>query len=62
MDAGRLDPDRRRRPARLGYAYSSDEAADQMSVISRDEIRVVATIPMGRASKPHHLMASPNGS
>ena len=48
-------------PHGSAYAYSSDEAADQMSVISRDEIRVVATIPMGAASKPHHLMASPNG-
>lgn len=43
------------------YAYSSDEAADQLSVISRDEIRVVDTIPMGAGSKPHHMMASPNG-
>lgn len=43
------------------YAYSADEGADQMSVISRDEIDVVTRIPMGVASRPHHLMASPNG-
>jgi DNA-binding beta-propeller fold protein YncE len=43
------------------HAYSSDEAADQLSVISRDDVNVVATIPMGPASRPHHLMASPNG-
>jgi DNA-binding beta-propeller fold protein YncE len=48
-------------PHGSAYAYSSDEAADQLSVISRDEIRVVATIPMGTGSRPHHLMASPNG-
>ena len=48
-------------PHGSAYAYSSDEAADQVSVISRDEIRVVGTIPMGAGSKPHHLMASPNG-
>jgi len=41
--------------------YTSDEGADQMSVISRDEIQVVATIPMGPGSRPHHLMASHNG-
>jgi len=48
-------------PAGSKYAYTSDEGSDQMSVISRNEIKVVATIPMGAASKPHHLMASPNG-
>lgn len=48
-------------PQGSDYAYTSDEAADQMSVISRDAIEVVAQIPMGPASKPHHLMASPNG-
>ena len=43
------------------FAYTSDEAADQLSVISRDEVEVVATIPMGAATKPHHMMASKTG-
>lgn len=43
------------------YAYTSEEGAHQMSVVSRDEVDVVATIPMGTDSKPHHLMASPDG-
>jgi DNA-binding beta-propeller fold protein YncE len=48
-------------PRHSDYAYSSDEAADQLSVISRDTIKVVATIPMGVASRPHHMMASRDG-
>ena len=48
-------------PHGTNHAYTSDEAADQLSVISRDDLSVVATIPMGAASKPHHLAASPNG-
>jgi DNA-binding beta-propeller fold protein YncE len=48
-------------PIHSRHAYSSDEAADQLSVISRDEIKVVATIPMGVGSRPHHMMASRNG-
>jgi DNA-binding beta-propeller fold protein YncE len=42
-------------------AYSSDENANQMSVIDEDAVTVVATIPMGPNSRPHHLMASTNG-
>jgi DNA-binding beta-propeller fold protein YncE len=49
-------------PRGSDYAYSSDEAADQLSVISRDAIKVVATIPMGAGSRPHHMMASRNGA
>ncbi len=41
--------------------YSSDEAADQLSVIDKDSVQVIATIPMGAGSRPHHLMASRNG-
>ena len=41
------------------YAYSSDESANQLSVIDKDTITVVQTIPMGLG--PHHLMSSPNG-
>jgi DNA-binding beta-propeller fold protein YncE len=48
-------------PRGSDFAYSSDEAADQLSVISRDEIKVVATIPMGASSRPHHMMASRDG-
>ena len=48
-------------PRGSDYAYSSDEAADQLSVISRDEIKVVTTIPMGVGSRPHHMMASRDG-
>src|SRR5437867_8690958 len=42
-------------------AYSSDENANQMSVIDEDTVTVVETIPMGLNSRPHHLMASTNG-
>jgi DNA-binding beta-propeller fold protein YncE len=42
-------------------AYSSDETANQMSVIDEDTITVLRTIPMGAGSRPHHLMASRNG-
>lgn len=41
--------------------YSSDENADQMSVIDADTVTVVGTIPMGLGSRPHHLMAGTNG-
>ncbi|MEO5575036.1 MAG: YncE family protein, partial [Gaiellaceae bacterium] len=43
------------------FAYTSDEGADQISVISRAEVRVVETIPTGPGSRPHHLMANSNG-
>lgn len=42
-------------------AYSSDEAADRLSVISRDGVDVVETVPMGAGSRPHHMMTSTNG-
>ena len=42
-------------------AYSSDETANQMSVIDEDTVTVLRTIPMGAGSRPHHLMASRNG-
>jgi DNA-binding beta-propeller fold protein YncE len=42
-------------------AYSSDETANQMSVIDEDTVTVLRTIPMGPGSRPHHLMASRNG-
>ena len=41
--------------------YSSDEGADQLSVIDADTVTVIGTIPMGAGSRPHHLMASRNG-
>jgi YVTN family beta-propeller protein len=40
--------------------YSSDEAANQMSVIDRRTVTVIDTIPTG--PRPHHLMANRNGS
>lgn len=57
-------------PRGSGKAYSSDEAAGQMSVIDKKTITVDATIPMGPCPqidgvtpppKPHHLMASRDG-
>jgi DNA-binding beta-propeller fold protein YncE len=42
-------------------AYSSDENANQMSVIDEDAVTVIGTIAMGLGSRPHHLMASTNG-
>jgi DNA-binding beta-propeller fold protein YncE len=48
-------------PRHSDFAYSSDEAADQLSVISRDTIKVVSTVSMGAASRPHHMMASRDG-
>lgn len=46
-------------PSGTGKVYTSDENADQLSVIAKDTITVTDTIPMG--DRPHHLMASPNG-
>ena len=41
------------------FVYSSDETANQLSMIDVDTVTVVKTIPMGPG--PHHLMSSPNG-
>ena len=41
--------------------YSSDENADQLSVIDAETVTVVRTVPMGAGSRPHHLKASRNG-
>lgn len=41
--------------------YSSDEGANQLSVIDAETVTVVGTVPMGAGSRPHHLMASRNG-
>jgi YVTN family beta-propeller protein len=41
--------------------YSSDEGADQLSVINATTVTVIGTVPMGPGSRPHHLMASRNG-
>jgi YVTN family beta-propeller protein len=41
--------------------YSSDEGADQMSVIDKNTVAVIGVIPMGTGSRPHHLMASRDG-
>lgn len=47
------------RPHGSRYAYSSDESANQLSVIDKDTVTVVKTIPMGLG--PHHLMSSSDG-
>ena len=46
-------------PSGTGKAYTSDENADQLSVISKETITVINTIPVG--DRPHHLMASADG-
>lgn len=48
-------------PNGTDMVYSSDENANQMSVIDANTVSVVGTIPMGDGSRPHHLMASRNG-
>lgn len=48
-------------PNGTNTVYSSEENVDQMSVIDADTVSVVGTIPMGPASRPHHLMASTDG-
>jgi YVTN family beta-propeller protein len=48
-------------PNGTNKVYSSDEAADQLSVIDGDTITVIRTIDTGSPSGPHHLMASTNG-
>ena len=48
-------------PRGLDKVYSSDEGANQLSVIDKQTMTVIATIPMGAGSRPHHLMASRNG-
>jgi Lactonase, 7-bladed beta-propeller len=45
-------------PSGTDKVYSSDEDADQVSVIRKDDLSVVQ-IPVG--DRPHHLMASRNG-
>ena len=46
-------------PSGTGKVYTADEQSNQVSVISKDDLSVLARIPTGRF--PHHLMASPNG-
>jgi DNA-binding beta-propeller fold protein YncE len=41
--------------------YSSDEAANQLTIINADTVAFVGTVPMGTGSKPHHMMASEDG-
>ena len=48
-------------PVGTNKVYSSDEGADQVSVIDRNTVTAMTSIPMGAGSKPHHLMASRNG-
>jgi YVTN family beta-propeller protein len=48
-------------PRGLDKVYSSDEGSDQMSVIEKDTLSVIRTIPMGEGSGPHHMMATRNG-
>jgi hypothetical protein len=48
-------------PKGTDTVYSSDENANQMSMIDEDRVTGVGTIPMGAGSRPHHLMASGNG-
>ena len=48
-------------PVGKNKVYSSDEGADQVSVIDKDTVTIAAVINMGVGSKPHHLMASRNG-
>lgn len=48
-------------PRKTGKVYSSDEGADQMSVIDSETVTVIRTISMGVGSRPHHLMASRDG-
>jgi len=48
-------------PVGKNKVYSSDEGADQVSVIDKDTVTTAAVINMGAGSKPHHLMASRNG-
>jgi YVTN family beta-propeller protein len=48
-------------PNGTNKVYSSDEAADQLSVIDMDTVTVIGTIDTGSPSGPHHLMASTNG-
>lgn len=48
-------------PVGTNKVYSSDEGADQVSVIDKDTVTVTTAIDMGSGSKPHHLMAGRNG-
>jgi DNA-binding beta-propeller fold protein YncE len=48
-------------PNGTGKVYSSDENANQMSVIDADTVSAIGTVFMGTGSRPHHLMASTNG-
>jgi len=48
-------------PRGLDKVYSADENAHQLSVIDKESVTVLTTIPMGPGSRPHHLMASVNG-
>jgi YVTN family beta-propeller protein len=46
-------------PAGTNKVYSSNEDAQEVSVIDKDTFTVVTRIPMG--ARPHHLMAARNG-
>lgn len=53
-------------PHGTGKVYTADERSNQLSVLSKDEFKIVKTIPTGRPGEtfpsfPHHVMASRNG-
>ena len=48
-------------PHGTGKVYTTDERSNQLSVLDEDTLELLAVIPTGAASFPHHMMASPNG-
>src|SRR6266498_1595621 len=48
-------------PHGTGRVYTADERSNQLSVLSKADFSIVAQIPTGAASFPHHIMATPNG-
>ena len=44
-------------PEGTGKVYTADERSNQLTVVSKNDLSIVAQIPMG--AFPHHLMAEP---
>ncbi len=54
-------------PHGTGKVYTADERSNQLSVLAKDEFKIVKTIPTSRPGEtfpsfPHHMMATRNGN
>ena len=49
-------------PAGVGKIYGSDESSGTVSVVDVNTLAVVAVIPTGAGTKPHHMDSNPDGT